>query len=162
MTRITHFSQQKESRTRSISSIVSERFTLQVSTQLPRLPFVSHSDCGHRRFARIFQNILAQVISLTLRFQSTYPIKSTKAPIDRFFQISFPSARTKSTWHKTTILGRMSVTVPLVTFDPSDENRGGKRRTKMGEEKSHYNGNDAVHLASFTQVPFYCCISPYV
>jgi hypothetical protein len=56
----------------------------------------------------------------------------------------------------------MSVTVPLVTFDPSDENRGGKQRTKMGEEKSNYNENDAVHLASFTQVPVCCYISPYV
>ncbi|KAK4022302.1 hypothetical protein OUZ56_007775 [Daphnia magna] len=45
----------------------------------------------------------------------------------------------------------MSVTVPLVTFDPSGEKQGSKTRMKMANEKTNFHESDAVHLASFTQ-----------
>lgn len=46
----------------------------------------------------------------------------------------------------------MSVTVPLVTFDPTEDKPDGIHRSKMMDEKTSIPETEVLNLASFTQV----------
>lgn len=66
------------------------------------------------------------------------------------FKIGLRVARTTPS-HATKNRGRMSVSVPLVTFDPADEKQSSIQPARM-TEKSNCPESDAVHLANFSQV----------